>query len=165
MPHKEDRKTIEFSGYISGVSEKRYWKKSVQLGQNVLLVGALCLLPVVIAIKISIMYPIYLSIILASFALVRIPKSKKEKQALLPNRIYIEDDAIVCRTNSGEEQRWIDDVKLVREFDEFYELVFPFGKASIRYICQKNLLTQGSLDEFEALFEGKIINKTTTNYS
>ena len=49
----------------------------------------------------------------------------------------------------------ISDAKQLRDFGEFYEIVFPFGKVSDKFICQKNLLTQGTLEEFEKLFEGK----------
>ena len=33
---------------------------------------------------------------------------------------------------------------------------FIFGKISDKFICQKDLLTKGSLEEFERIFEGKI---------
>ena len=44
--------------------------------------------------------------------------------------------------------------------DHFYFIKFPFGKYSDKFICQKSLLTQGTLEEFEALFEGKIERKS-----
>lgn len=53
----------------------------------------------------------------------------------------------------------IKDVKNVYDHGEFYDLVFPFGKISGKFICQKNLLTEGTLAEFEALFDGKIVRK------
>ena len=55
------------------------------------------------------------------------------------------------------EYRNIEDVKCVRDFGEFYELVFPFGKISEKFICQKDLLSKGTLAEFEALFGDKIL--------
>ena len=50
----------------------------------------------------------------------------------------------------------IGDAKQVRDFGEFYEIVFLFGKISDKFICQKNLLTKGTLEQFESLFNGKL---------
>ena len=41
----------------------------------------------------------------------------------------------------------------------WYEIVFPFGKISSNFICQKNLIFKGSLEEFEDLFNGKIVKR------
>lgn len=154
---------IEFNGYISGAAEKRFWKKNIQIGQNIMLFGALFMLPGTIAMaysmRMSIIFYIHFGIVLAIPILARIPKSKKEKLSLLPRRIYIEDECIVCKKNIGEERKWIEDVKQVWEYDEFYELVFPVGKISPNFICQKNLLSQGTLEQFEALFDGRIVHK------
>ena len=87
----------------------------------------------------------------------RIPKSKREREAITPNRIYTEQGKIVCVAQRYTERRNIADVKCVRDFGEFYELVFPFGKVSEKFICQKDLLTKGTLEKFEALFGDRII--------
>lgn len=99
----------------------------------------------------------YLSFYLIFPLLVRIPRSKKEQAAVLPKRIYTERNSIVCVAEKYQERKKIADVKLVRDFGEFYELVFPFGKYSEKFICQKSLLSKGTLNAFEALFPGKIV--------
>lgn len=99
----------------------------------------------------------YLSFYLIFPLLVRIPRSKKEQAAVLPKRIYTERNSIVCVAEKYQERKKIADVKLVRDFGEFYELVFPFGKYSEKFICQKSLLSKGTLKAFEALFPGKIV--------
>ena len=78
---------------------------------------------------------------------------------LLPKKIYVEDEYIVCVGEAYEESKFIDDVAKVIDHGEFYELVFPFGNASDKFICQKGLLTKGTLEEFEQLFSGKITRK------
>lgn len=152
---------IEFKGYISGTAENHFHKKGRIMGRNIMLVAVILILPMVFAIEIQALRWVFLMTCLTFAALipliVRIPNSKKSQKALLPKQIFIEDEYIVCVADKYEEYKRIDDVIEVRDFGEFYELVFPFGKVSEKFICQKNLLVQGSLEEFEALFDGKII--------
>ena len=88
--------------------------------------------------------------------IVSLPKSKNYKMLWNPQRIVIDQDMITCTANSYVESKFIDDVKEVRVHEEFYELVFPFGKISNKFMCQKSLLTKGSLAEFEELFKDKL---------
>ena len=53
----------------------------------------------------------------------------------------------------------ISDVKKVVDHGEFYELSFVFGKVSDKFICQKSLLTKGTLEEFKAMFGDKVYRK------
>lgn len=153
---------IEFNGYISGAAEKRFFKKSRDLGQNLMLASVLIFLPTVIQSGIRmrswLLIGLYCSLFVIIPLLARIPKSQTEKKAILPKRIFTEGESIVCIAEKYAETRLISDAKLVRDFGEFYEIVFPFGKISDKFICQKSLLIKGSLEEFESLFEGKIKN-------
>ena len=154
---------IEFDGYIFGAAEKRFWARSRNIAQAVLLMGVLAILPAVISFaeKVGVWVWIagYCSLFLLIPLLLRIPKSEKEKRTLLPKKIYVEDEYIVCVGEAYEESKFIDDVAKVIDHGEFYELVFPFGNASDKFICQKGLLTKGTLEEFEQLFSGKITRK------
>ncbi len=154
---------IEFRGYISGAAEKRFHNKARDLGQGILLVAVLVFLPAIIHLAFItrnwLLLWIYCSLFVVIPLLVRIPKSKKEKRAITPKRIYTDEDSIVCVADKYVEYRLLRDVKQVRDFGEFYELTFPFGKISDKFICQKNLLTIGTIQEFESLFDGKIIRK------
>ncbi len=67
---------------------------------------------------------------------------------------------VICIADKYKECRKISDVKRVRDYGEFYELVFPLSKMSEKFICQKNLLTKGTLEEFKRLFRGKIADIT-----
>lgn len=89
----------------------------------------------------------------------RIPQSKKQRASIIPKRIYTEEDAIVCVADKYIEYRLLSDVKQVRDFGGFYEIIFPFGKISDKFICQKDLLTIGTIEDFEKLFDGKIVRK------
>lgn len=152
---------IEFNGYISGESEKYYWKNSRRIGIKILICTLLLLLPPFITIAritqewfILIGYcSLFVILPLAAF----IPKSKKEQKLLLPKKIATDGEYIVSLSGKFEDSKNINDVKFVRDFGEFYELVFPMGKVSEKFICQKDLLVKGTIEEFEALFGDKIV--------
>lgn len=151
---------IEFDGYISGAAEQYFWNKARKLTQTILIASVLVFLPIIGLIAIKTKYWLLLVFYCTLFVwiplLARIPKSKKEKLALLPKKIFTEDEYITVVAGDQEEYRQISDAKLVRDHGEFYEITFPVGKVSDKFICQKNLLTKGTLEDFEALFEGKI---------
>ncbi len=155
---------IEFNGYLTGFAEKHFFRKSRILGQNILLVSSFIILPAIVSVAIRIQNWTPILIWLFAFAgiplIVMIPKGKKEKIQITPKRIYVEDEYIVCVADRYTESRLVSEVKTVRDFGEFYEMIFPFGRISDKFICQKSLLTKGSIQDFEALFSGKIVNKT-----
>lgn len=152
---------IEFKGQLSGTAEKRFLKRSADYGQIFLLAGELLVFPVIIPLAVRLQNWIliwaYLIFSVMILLIARTPKSKKERDAITPQKIYTEDNRIICVAEKYVEYRNIADVKCVRDYGEFYELVFPFGKISEKFICQKNLLTKGTSKEFEALFGDKII--------
>ena len=76
---------------------------------------------------------------------------------MIPKKIVTDNDYIISIADKYSDSRNINDVKLVRDFGEFYEIIFPFGKISEKFICQKNLLVKGTIEEFEALFGDKIV--------
>lgn len=154
---------IEFDGHITGAAEKHFQKKAGDFVQKTLIVGMVVASPIIILFSQKMQswlpmaaYGLFFVCILLTL---RIPKSKKERTAVMPKRVYTEEEFIVCVADTYEEYRNMGDVKEVRDYGDFYELVFPFGKVSDKFICQKDLLTKGTIEEFESLFEGKIVRK------
>lgn len=154
---------IEFSGYLNGAAEKYFHKKTRILGRNILLVGVLILLPAIMSIGIRMktwgLIIAYFSLFIIIPLLALIPKSKKERIAITPKKVFTEDGYIVCVADRYTESRLLNEAKQLRDFGEFYEIVFPFGKISDKFICQKDLCTKGTIEAFEALFEGKIVRQ------
>ncbi len=155
---------IKFHGYLTGNSQKRFFKKAIEYAQARLIVGvllSLTLLPGMANIMhMRISFEVLLQVVCAIFTicllgmlLVRIPTSKKAKQLRITKEICIEDGVIVCISDKYQEIRKISDVKKVLDYGEFYELVFILGKQSEKFICQKSLLVCGSFEEFEQLFK------------
>lgn len=151
---------IEFNGYLTDSAQKHFFNRARNFALYIFLVPVLFIIPGALSVAIYtdlwILFQLAccspIIIVIAIF----IPKSKKEKKAITPKRIFTEDEYIICITDTAEECKKISDVKKVKKYNDFYELSFPFGKVSDKFICQKSLLSKGTLEEFEALFEGKI---------
>ena len=154
---------IEFSGYISGIAQKHFFNKARKLGQYITMASVAILLPSIIYFSLQTKNWLLLALYCILFFVIplsaRIPQSKKQRASIIPKRIYTEEDTIVCVADKYVEYRLLSDVKQVRDFGEFYEIIFPFGKISDKFICQKDLLTIGTIEDFEKLFEGKIVRK------
>ena len=102
---------------------------------------------------------VYIGIYFAVTPLVSLLRGEKERIAMTPKKIFVQDGYIVCATDKQTEAKEVNAVKAVLDFGEFYDIVFPFGNASEKFVCQKSLLSKGTLEDFEALFEGKIERK------
>ena len=156
---------IEFNGYLSGEAEKFFWKHSRRTVLLILYLTFLIMLPIFLIISINTNYwkllDVYIAFCLTTPLFLFIPKTKKEKEKLTLKRIFVEGEYIVCQKNKDEDYRLIEDTEKVIDYGTFYYIHFPFGKKSENFICQKDLLTKGTLEEFESLFEGKIIRKAT----
>lgn len=151
---------IIFDGYLSGSAEKWLHKKNKEFGRNVFLVAVLLFLPIILFFGIETQKWIIIVLYSLLFVIVPllsiIPQSKKERKMVTPYKIIIDETTLTCKASKFEEIKYIQDVKVVKDHGDFYEIIFPFGKVSNNFICQKNLLSKGSLKEFEVLFKTKI---------
>ena len=155
---------IEFNGYLTGTARKHFFKRMDSFTRRFLFLAMLLNSPLILCIaswvqSLSVVL-VYISVLFIVPPLVSVLRSKKEKIAITPKRIFVEDEYIICVTDKYVETKAISVVKQVRDFGDFYDLVFPVGNVSDRFVCQKSLLSKGTLEEFEALFKGKIVRKS-----
>ena len=162
---------FEFKGTISTEAEKHMWKQEKLFGVFLLYIGITLVLPIVVLISSGlkeilefeiwkVLLP-YCSLYIIVPLIALIPKNEKEKEKYRTQMVFSDDEYIVSIQGNGEEEcKCLSDVKSCIDYGEFYQLMFPIGNISYSFICQKNLLTKGTLEEFESLFEGKIIRKT-----
>jgi len=154
---------IEFNGYLTGEARKRFEKKSFCILFGFLTFADIVSLPgyyfVGSIFKQPIAVPLFFIAILGAPIVLFFLRSEKEKKSELPRRIVINEDTVFVTTDKNSESKLINDIKKVIDNGTYYEMVFPFGKSSQKFICQKEFLIKGSLDEFELLFEDKIIRK------
>ena len=151
---------IEFRGYITGDALKFYRKNTSMRGLTCFS-GALALLspwPLIIFIQTGYwkLLVAYGSLLLIVALLPFLPKGKKWHLDFTPKRIYTEEGYIISEGRKFEDAHSIESASRVIDYGNFYYIKFPFGQMSDYFVCQKSLLAQGTLEEFEALFEGKI---------
>ena len=152
---------IEFSGLLTGESEKYFHNKAVKFGLGIILTALGLFLPGVIALGVfggieEILYG-YLAISVFLIAFCILPKGKKNRIAITPKKIHTDGESITVISDKYAETKFIDDIKIVYDRGDFYEIMFRIGNYSEKFICQKNLLTKGSLEEFEELFGDKLV--------
>lgn len=152
---------IEFSGYLTGSALKFYFKKEEKTLQNFFIILSLLVVPAFFvvfrniinlkSILVFLLFPLF-AIILPRIV-VRLDKKSITK------RIYFQDDIVCNITDNITVSRQIEEIQEVHDYGDFYFLILPSINKSSGFLCQKSLLSKGTLEDFEKLFEGKIVRK------
>ena len=79
--------------------------------------------------------------------------SIKEVELAGPREVTIKDGMMYVVGKKCEAIRLVKNVKKVIDFGEWYHIFFLFGFKSPYFVCQKDLLVQGTIEEFERLFD------------
>ena len=80
---------------------------------------------------------------------------KKTLRLSLPKSVVIDSGFISVAWEDGEMQKPISDVKKVMKPDGCYYIVFRSPKLQDAF-CEAACMTEGTVEEFEGLFQGKI---------
>ena len=77
--------------------------------------------------------------------------------SVLPYKMTVDlnEGTVIFNSKNREDFMMINDIDTIYDFGEYYQI----EDASYMFFCQKNLLVQGTLEEFEKAFEGKIMRK------
>lgn len=122
----------------------------------IILMTPLVVLNIIMALNINIFLllfvPVFLIVIIASY----LYKPKVQKSMLC--HIEINEEIITMEVDEKYSERKIWDVKRIIDYGELYVIEFYFPGV-LYTVCQKNLIVEGTLDEFEHFFDVKIIKK------
>ena len=83
--------------------------------------------------------------------------SKRVLHFSFPTRLVVNEDKIFLQTLGGEKIKPIHKVKKVIDVGEWYIIIFKFGDITNSWICQKDLIINGEIDDFIKLFKDKIV--------
>lgn len=152
---------ITFSGYLTGTAERKFLQMARKQYAITLVIVFLSMSLAIIGIgrlvfKSDDFIKALMIALLAGTAICCLPKGKRARLALYPQLIYLEEGKITCVSESYTEVRFVQNVSKVVDYGSFYQIIFPHKMHSDKFVCQKDLLTRGSLKEFEALFDGKL---------
>ena len=151
---------IEFRGELSDNVKEFFMKKVVEKLYFLYLVAFICIAPFWFRFSYEIgvldifwIYPLGIAVL---FLIVKIAFKKGNKDVLI-KRVYVEGSHIFSVSSNGTYKFKIKSIKKVTDYGEFYFIEFSKFLAVEDIVCQKNLLTKGTLEEFEALFEDKLV--------
>lgn len=150
---------IEFYGELSAKCKKYLLKKEAMVSLiSASIVSMLFCIPIIVAIFMLhwiFIIAILVLILLVVFSAVRpLPKYYNR---IFPTRITIKDETIISEGKKFCYERSVSQVKKVIDMGEWYKIEFYFPYKNLRFTCQKDLLIQGTINDFENLFEEKII--------
>jgi hypothetical protein len=75
-------------------------------------------------------------------------------------KIIIESGVTTSVTSYSKTLKSVSNLKKVIDVGGCYYLIFKFRDIRNSWICEKSLITKGTLQEFERLFKGEIVRKS-----
>ena len=162
---------IEFNGELSQESKRYILKQQHKIGVicyfiTFILFSAFILFFGYTTGTITYLLPFEILFLIWIIIMIMFPKlniSQKIMKEYYPRQVIITKEEISFENISYESYccKKLIDVKKVIDCGNFYyfKFYFPFNH---NCVCQKDLITKGTLEEFEKLFEDKIVRKTKT---
>lgn len=153
---------IAFTGKMSEKCQDYVFKYEGMGTRIIALVFSLVLsIPVIIlSIKDDWIWSICIIPLILLVILSGIRPSKKDYSLAIPDRITIENGELISKSDKFEISTTMSRVKKVIDFGEWYHIQLSYPLWSSKFVCEKRLLTDGTLKDFEALFKNKLIRKT-----
>ncbi len=153
---------IIFDGYLTGEAKKHFINKMLNNRSKLLVIALLFTVPIwmFLSIKthtfIEVMIAL-LSLIVITPIILKFCISKKGKQLITIKKVIVNDGIIEAISDNSTISNNISRIKKVCDYGEYYDIVFPSVYFASVYICQKSLLSKGTLEEFETIFSKKIV--------
>ena len=149
---------IRFYGKINNESQKFIAKKMLRLGLYAMIV--LLIVAGFPSILAGVFFDIWFFTIFTGMGmLVALFLSYYTRKDYYPNLITIDNNQICAEIGKGMATRTFDDVKQIIDYGEFYDIIFYFPNKVLNCICQKDLIQEGTIEDFEELFKDYIVRK------
>lgn len=152
---------IEFKGELSAHCKTYLLKTETKIARlsSIIVCLPLSIVDILLATSEDLFYLIALPVLFIIVWLAGIKPKEQSYGLIMTKQVIITENNIKCVGECFTETRLVSQVKLVIDYAEWYKIIFYFPYKSQRFICQKNLITQGSIEEFENLFEGLIVKR------
>lgn len=156
---------IEFYGELSDKCKIDNAKRHTKKAGLVFLIATLFVAGVTIPIGVLRDVWIYSLVLIAFFVvftIVAFIPSKRFLSYKIPSRLIVENDTIsylAIGAKNSLVSRPVSKVRKVIDMGDWYYIIFKFGDITNSWVCQKNLIIKGTIEDFEKLFDEKIIRK------
>lgn len=155
---------IVFSGVVSDEIQSKTFKKRQQYVFRVCAIGSVALIIVGGALWFLLngelkRWLLASGVLIGVIILTTLWNPRKKLPFRWEYHITIDEEKIVQESPLWPKplQKPIKKIKKVLDDKDCYYVIY--GDMNNSIVCQKDLLTEGSIEEFEALFQGKIIRK------
>lgn len=152
---------IKFYGSISDINKNFIIKKEkfVFFAAFIVPISIGMILATIEAIKINLIWLIFYVPLLFFLAIPLFPLGNKAVDSMIPTKILINNEIISSEGNNFRCIKKLIEIKKIIDYGQFYQIYFKWPKKSYKFLCQKDLIVEGTLEEFENLFKDKIIRK------
>ena len=152
---------IKFCGSISEDNKKVIIKKERMIFFGVATIPVLlgCCLITIFAINIHLIYLLFIIPLVFFLIIPFFPLSKQSLDLMIPFKISITNDLIISEGNNFKCTKKLSEIKKIVDYGTYYFIYFKWPKKSYKFLCQKNLIKEGTLITFENLFQNKLKQK------
>lgn len=155
---------IVFDGILTDLSEKFFINKLLNNFSLLLCILFLFTIPIwaILSLKVDAFFEVMLTLVLITIFspfFFRICVSQKARKRSIPKKVIINEGVITSVSDKTIISKNITQIKEIHDYGEFYYLVLSKIYIDAVFVCQKNLLSKGTLEEFELLFKDMIIKK------
>jgi len=162
---------VEFNGQISERNQLNRMKKIRKREIVVFLSGIIFIWIVTVSFGLifgdlqSVFVELIVCTIIMLACIILIEKTPEKvalRIKLSPHIIITETDLSLELWKNGEKtwrKRNLTQVKKVLDCGEVYYIIFKFGDITNAWICQKDNVVSGTIEEFERIFRSKIVDK------
>lgn len=148
---------VKFQGKLSGACKTYVLKREKKFA----LIGGIAtsiifVIPVIVAIfVIHWIFVLGIPVLILTALLAGITPNEKSYGLIMPSTVLIDCETIISKSDKFYLERSVSEVVKVLDMGEWYHIFFDDREG--KFVCQKSLLIEGSLDEFESIFKDKII--------
>lgn len=152
---------IEFRGELSKKNQKIMNKiqrqTSIFAGCEASLVLAIIITVLMVKVDIICAFGYIICGFVIAFSFLPVPK--KNWYLVCPQSVVIDDEGITSTGIKFSVYRLLSQIKRIDDCGDYYKFWFEFPHQSPYFLCQKDLIMQGSIEEFEEMFADKIVRK------
>lgn len=151
---------IEFDGKLTGAAKKFFYRRNICVASLIMLVSGLYATIGDLIVfywwfdyfEWDNVYTCFLFLLIVTL----LPCTMILSKRILPKKITIKGNFIFSQTGLRKQKISKYDVKKVYDYGEYYFIQPDFLHFTSIFVCQKELLTRGTIEDFEKMFEGKL---------
>ena len=148
---------IEFNGNLTGKAKKHYIKRLMNSGSLCMIFMFSLTVPFWLLFgheigRIFETVVLLLVTILLMPLLLRLFITKKEKDRMNLKKVTISSEFVKAYSENIKTKNKISKIKKIIDYGEYYDIVFPGFYFTSMYVCQKDLISKGSIKDFEKMW-------------